>query len=274
MASDTPTKVTSPAETKAQHVLTVALCALITIGHAYGQPVQNRPGSTEESIAHVKSGEFSRWDVENIVQANAVRALPALKEQFGRAQDPLDKGKLASALIKLGDHDETYWQYLIQQAQPVIDSDAPTPLGHDAEGKTIPGPSPEFTRWAERHKLPVQDAGGDAIYIDPPKVLLLAMSGDPRAIPLLRQGLKTPNDFVKIFAAVGLAEMQDKASIPAIIQACKAAPAESAKELAEQLVYFDDIQAQDALDAFLPAETVRDLRDARAHGLGPLGYAQ
>jgi hypothetical protein len=58
MASDKPTKVIPTAATKVQHILTVMLCAFVTPGHAYGQPPQNTPGSIEESIAHVKSGEF------------------------------------------------------------------------------------------------------------------------------------------------------------------------------------------------------------------------
>jgi len=72
----------------------------------------------------VQSGDFSLHAVEEIVQAGAVQALPALREQFARAQDPLTKGKLASALLKLGDHEETYWQYLVQQALPVIETNA------------------------------------------------------------------------------------------------------------------------------------------------------
>lgn len=73
--------------------------------------------------------------------------------------------------------------------------------------------------------------------------------------------------------ASGLAELQDKDSIALIIEACERAPAEAARVIAESLVYFDDPDAQRAVDQYIPKERAKILRDAKAHGKKtPLGY--
>jgi hypothetical protein len=62
-----------------------------------------------DAIARVKSGQFSGVQVDLIARAQAVKAIPALKEQFTKVQDPLLKEKVAAALVRLGDQDESYW---------------------------------------------------------------------------------------------------------------------------------------------------------------------
>jgi len=100
----------------------------------------------------------------------------------------------------------------------------------------------------------------------PGKVAFLGWSRDPRAIPLLRQALLSPNYQIEIAAALGLAEIGDKDSIPFIIEACKRAPAEPAAAIAQALVYFDDNVAQSAVDQYIPKDVAKIYRDATAHG--------
>jgi PBS lyase HEAT-like repeat len=71
---------------------------------------------------------------------------------------------------------------------------------------------------------------------------------------------------IEIAAAEGLAELQDKESIPLIIQACERAPAEAAGVIAQSLVYFDDPEAQGAVDRYIPKDRSKILREARAQG--------
>jgi HEAT repeat protein len=137
----------------------------------------------------------------------------------------------------------------VRQAVPAIESDAPPIASYDSQGKLVPGPSPEF----------------------PGKVLMLAVTGDPRGIPLLRQALSSSNVMIQIFAAEGLAQMKDKDSIPLIIAACQRAPAEAAAAIARSLVYFDDLQAQSAADRYLPNESAKALREAKAKGMNGFG---
>jgi hypothetical protein len=58
-----------------------------------------------------------------------------------------------------------------------------------------------------------------------------------------------------------------------IISACKEAPAEAASMLAQALAYFDDPQAQGAVDTYIPKGIAKSLRDHRAAGKhGPFDY--
>jgi hypothetical protein len=93
------------------------ICALLTSA-AYGQAQQSQPetlaygadkANVPDAIAKVKSGDFLAIHVDLITWAGAVEAIPSLKEQFVRVQDPLLKAKVAAALVRLGDKDDTYW---------------------------------------------------------------------------------------------------------------------------------------------------------------------
>jgi HEAT repeat protein len=97
-------------------------------------------------------------------------------------------------------------------------------------------------------------------------LVFLASTGDRRAVPLLRQGLLSPNHQIEYAAAVGLAELQDKDSIPFILEACKIAPEAVAPAIGESLVYFDDPEAQKAVDRYVPKERARILREGKVAG--------
>ena len=260
--------------------LAVALIGLAqTPGVAYGQAGQPQPeklaygidkANVPDAIAKVKSGDFALVHVELIAEAGAVEAIPILKEQFVRSQDPLKKAKIADALVRLGDKDDTYWDYLVQLVTPAIESDAPDFMSYDEQGKALPGPSPAFQAWAKVHNA--SPDAEDSLYWLPGKVMMLGETGDPRAIPLLRQALLSPNHQIEAMAAQGLAEIQDKDSIPLIIEACQKAPAEAASAIADSLVYFDDPRAQGAVDTYIAKDTAKLLRDARAKGKKPFHY--
>jgi hypothetical protein len=247
-------------------------CALLA-GVAHGQVEQSQPdklaygagrANLSDAIDKVKHGNFALVDIELIAEAGAVRAIPALKEQFVRSQNSLTKAKIADALVRLGDKDATYWNFLAEQAALAVES--PDPRLADSQGKIVPEQfSPEFIAWSKAHNV-----SSDPVYGIPVLVILLAETGDPRGIPLLRRGLLSPNYFVVAAAAKGLAQIQDKASIPLMIDACKRAP-EAALAIAESLGYFDDPRAQSAVDTYLPKDIAKALREARAQGKKPFG---
>jgi hypothetical protein len=229
---------------------------------AYGADRANVP----DAIAKLKSGDFLAIHVDLITRAGAVEAIPDLKEQFLHVQDPLLKAKIAAALVRLGEKDDTYWDFLVKQATPALKSDAPDYMSYDSRGKTVPGPSPEFEAWLKAHNSPADSALEDSMYVLPGKVAFLGWSRDPRAIPILRQALSSPNHMIEVAAAMGLAEIGDQNSIPFIIAACKRAPAEAAAVIAQALVYFDDTEAQSAVDAYIPKDTAKLYRDAKTQG--------
>jgi hypothetical protein len=250
--------------------------ALLT-GFACGQSTQSQPEkladmpTLPDAIAKVKSGDFGAIHVELIAEASAVEAIPILKEQFVRVQDPLLKAKIASVLVRLGDKDDTYWDFLLKPATQAVESDAPNFISYDSQGKAIPGASPAFAAWAEAHNSSPDAMPEAQIYSAPGAVGLLALTGDPRAIPVLRRGLLSPNYQIEIMAALGLADLGDKGSIPLITEACGKAPAEAAAAIAQALVYFDDPAAQSAVDQYIPREIVKIYREARAQGRKPFG---
>jgi hypothetical protein len=229
---------------------------------AYGADLANVP----DAIARIKAGEFGGVHVDLITRAGAVEAIPILREQFLRVEDPLLKAKIAAALVRLGDKDNAYWDYLVKLATPALESDAPDFTNHDVQGKTLPGPSPQFEAWVKSHNLPTAGLAENTLYVFPGEVAFLGWSRDPRAIPLLRQALLSPNYQIEIVAAQGLAEIGDHESIPFIIEACKRAPAEVAAAIAQALVYFDDNAAQSAVDKYIPKDIAKIYREAKARG--------
>jgi PBS lyase HEAT-like repeat len=222
-------------------LLSCALLTAVVSCQIYGQDQQSQPErhaygveSVPDAIARVKSGEFAAVHVDLIATANAVEAIPVLKEQFERVQNPLLKTKIAAALVRMkGDKDNAYWDFLVKQAMPVLESDAPDFKGYDSQGKAVSSPSPEFQAWAKTHNVSPDSAAEGSIYMLPGRVLLLGWSRDRRAMPLLRRGLSSPNHTVQIMAALGLAEIGDKDSIPLIIDAGNKMPAEPAATMAE-----------------------------------------
>ena len=258
------------------------VCCALLAGVGYGQVVQPQPdkaangqkdAKVADAIAKVKSGDFGPIHVEIIAEAKAVEAIPILKEQFVRNQNERDKTKIAQALVKLGDKDDTYWDFLVQLATPAVESDAPDFMSFDEQGKMVPGPSPAFLAWAQAHNISPESVAKDGlsaveeqVYGLPGKVTLLGATGDRRAIPLLRRALLSPNHLIEAAAADGLAEIQDKESISYIVAACQRAPAEVASAIAEALVYFDDPQAQGAVDTYVPRERAKQLREGKAQG--------
>jgi HEAT repeat protein len=135
--------------------------------------------------------------------------------------------------------------------------------------QAIPALEEQFKR---AHHVSVSTAFQYARYDIPGKVLQLATAGDPRGIPLLRRALRSRNYLIVTWAAKGLAQIQDKQSIPLIIAAAQRAPTGYPSLIAESLLYFDDAQAQSAVDTYMPKDRAAIYREARARGMGVFGW--
>lgn len=246
-------------------------CSLLALS-ARAQATQKTPTELDEAIARVSSGDASNpGDVVVIANAGAVQSIPALEEQFRRSPDVNTKVSIASGLVKLRDRDDTYWNFLLEQATLAVDSNIPDVTFSESQGKmTTLGP--ELQAWAAAHNVSVNTAGIHAYYDFPGKVLQLATTGDPRGIPLLRRALQSRNYLIVLSAAKGLAQVQDKESIPLIIAEAQRAPAEYRSLIAESLVYFDDAQAQSAVDNYLSKQIATANRQERARGRGVFGW--
>lgn len=80
----------------------------------------------------------SIYFVEQLARSNAVESIPMLEQKFKETQDEFDKDHIASALIRLEDRDNTYWDFLLNSATDVLDSDAPFPFVFDEHGRKLP----------------------------------------------------------------------------------------------------------------------------------------
>jgi hypothetical protein len=233
-------------------VVLCALCFILLVGTAYAQEKQPEVPNVDKLIENVRQGKFTPAMVNQIVQLRAVQAIPVLKEQFAANVEKLPKQVLASALVRLGAAEDSYWNFLVEQAKPAVENDAPFPIAFDDEGKLIPRQlSPEFVAWANAKNLSPEGASREQVNSLPVDVTFVAVTGDPRGRDLLRRGLSSRNYFIQSVAAKGLAKMRDKESIPLIIAACKKAPAQAAELLARALVFMEDAAAQAAAETYI-----------------------
>jgi len=268
-------KMSTTRNTRLHSVLLKALYLIVLsafpICAAHGQAAVVQPDKVTNAIANVQSGHFNMTDVDNIAYVGAVEGIPVLEKQFVHAVDESLKAKIADALVRLGDKDDTYWDYLVQQATIAVENDAPFPVSLEGQGKTGPQQySPDFIAWTKAHNVSADSAAENETLLQPGIIIMLGQTEDPRAIPLLRQGLRSSNPFIENAAAMGLAQLQDKDSIPFIIGACQRASAATAHLVAKSLLYFDDPQAQNTAETYFSKEDLaRELEYIRAHGNKP-----
>lgn len=253
-------------------------CAALAGGaYAYGQKPDAR--KVEESLKRVQQWQLKQqdpveqvFDIRLLAQAGATQAMPALKQEFAVTKDNLLKLGIASALVKLGDKDPGYWDFLADKAREAVESDAPSVFLLNSEGRTDRNSefSPEFIAWAKAHNMEPPAAAQVQMFDLPVNFLAMAEIGDPRGRDLLRMGLKSRNLGIESYAAMGLAKLQDKDSIPLIIEACGKVSRERALLMATALVYFDDPRAQTAAEKFLDKPILEELRKLiREHGVDP-----
>jgi HEAT repeat protein len=209
-----------------------------------------------------RNNEDSRFYIGQAAATHPAETVAILKKNFVNTQDERYKAQIASALIRLGDKEDVYWDFLLRQGTSALESDASSAVKYDSQGKPIEGPSEEDA-WAKENR-------------NFNNVLTLAETvaetGDPRGVRFLQRALSSPNSDFQLTAAAGLARARDTDSIPLIIDLCKNASPEVARSIASQvLVYFDDPRAQSAVDQYLSKEAAKFAREQKAGGIGPLG---
>jgi hypothetical protein len=245
------------------------------IDHSKDLPYAKDPTNLSKALDNLKAGHYRANDVELVARMRASQAIPDLEALFPKTQDPEDKQKIANGLVRLGVADDTYWNFLSTRYSVAMDRGAPDPLRYDSHGQVVPDkPSEAFVAWASQNKLDVKAALFQVVFEDVGAVHAVATSQDERAIPLLRrafslQSFSMQNCLMQSAAARGLADLHDEGSIPLIIGASARASKDCAATIAKALVYFDDSDAQHAVDLYVPQEAAKIAREHRAHGYGP-----
>jgi hypothetical protein len=234
----------------------VVACALLTCA-AHGL---SQPETIANAIDEVKGGNYAY--VQQITRlAGREKAIPILEDLFAHAEDANTKPWIASELVKLGDKDNSYWQFVAQQASEEMQNGPPDFMKFDQEGNATPGPSAEFLAWAKARNLAPESFTYELVM--PIKFGMLIATDDPRAIPLLRRGLLSPNHMLEAIAAAGLVALKDRDSIPLIVEACKRAPKDARPAIAFSLLQFHDLEAQAAAEPFLPEDLVKKLHEEK-----------
>lgn len=257
--------------------LTLAfVCALFPIftyaqaqlSHQNSAPAPSQDPLTR-AIDEVKTGNWA--SVSTIVHVAGIStSIPILEELFLSSKDAETKEQIASTLMDLGDSKDVYWDFLLQQANEAIASDAPYPMFAETDGKGRADFSPAFAAWAKSHNLTANDAGELVMYRLPGHVMLLGDTHDTRAIPVLQKALKVHGFLIQVSAAEALAMLQDKDSIPLIVDACKNSPPEIASAIALfSLVRFDDPRAQSAAATYLSPDMLKSFEGKKLY-LGPI----
>jgi HEAT repeat protein len=201
--------------------LCLALSLLVNV--AYGQRADERRDEalkirTLQILNFLEqSTDYGPTTQEQIAEAKAGQLVSILEEKFVHSQDADIKARVAKALLDLGDKNEAYWDFLMEQAKLAIESDVPssrclTPTsctGHSA-----------YVAWARAHNAPEDsEAEMKLHWLLEERVGLVY--GDPRGIPLLREALKSANINIVSTGADALTRAHDKDSIPLIVEACK-----------------------------------------------------
>jgi HEAT repeat protein len=204
----------------------------------------------------------SLFYVREAAAKHPAETIAILEQNFVNTQDERLKAGTASALIRLGDKDDIYWDFLLRQVTLVLESEASSAVQNGSQEKLTEGPSPEDA-WAKENR----ESNEMLTFVD-----IVAETRDPRGVRVLRKVLLSSNSDFQLLAAGGLARARDKDSVSLIIDACKNAPPDVASAFASQvLVYFDDPRAQSAVDQYLSKDAAKFAREQKAGGVGPLG---
>lgn len=243
------------------------------------QPAPSSNGQIADEISKAtENTPLSLVYVRRLADEGATQAIPMLESKFASTTaelteakivtatvfvEDLDKANIASALVRLGDTKQEYFDFLSDQALLAIESNIPEYLTYDAVGKAGPGPSSQLSEWARGHNLAPAALEEEVLMALPSVVSLLGITGDARAVPLLQRGLLSPNYQIQIASARGLAKAADHSSIQQIIGACRRAPSEAASSIAAaSLVYFSDSDAQQAASDLIPQERLKRARES------------
>lgn len=237
-------------------------------------------GAIAELLQALKSDDLSRVGVQCAVELRATEAIPLLQRRYdalhadlaATSEDDLlqeiDKENIAVALLRLGAPDRGYWNFLAARAQLAVVRNFPRGYRYSDKSPGGDGTSPEFLAWAKVEGVSPEQADLDAFYGDPSSMMLVAETKDSRALPLLREGLRSRNPIVQIVAADGLADMRDKASLPLLIAAANRQD-DAQLEIVEALAYFDDPEAQRLAKAQIPPAILKETEERRARGCTP-----
>lgn len=206
-------------------------------------PAKSSEEQVRESVATEKKHTF-----QDLLHGDP-DAVADEKKFFALATDPELKQRVASILLGIGVRDQVYRDYLEHAAREALADETPWPDRHNAEGEPVDW-NPVFLKWCEKRGLMPWATFRKVAYEVPTPWYYVAASGDPVFYDLLMQGLRSHNLMIVVWAAEGLAKLQDPRSIEPLIAAGRHAVGEARYGIGKSLLYFSDPRAQAAAEEF------------------------
>lgn len=242
-------------------IFVLLLLVLIIVNASVGSAQRRDDIAKKREAEQLLNGKYT---FEQLLQREP-GAISNAKRVFALTTDTEIKQRLASVLLSLGEKDPVYFDYLKQEAEHALQNDMPWPTLYDEHGAkrstTVNTLNPDFLKWCKEHHEDPASAFEAAYYEVPVPWYNLAAAGDQRSYSLLIQGLHSHNLMIQVWAAMGLAKLQDPGAIDPIIAAVRNAPAETHDAMAKVLLHFQDSKAQAAADElFAHKEYLEPLR--------------
>lgn len=191
--------------------------------------------------------------IRRVANLGDPRVIPALQDAFDRQTRPLTRAFIAATLVRLGETDSRYFDYVAGEATEALNSDIPnwkdSTIAASNDGD-LQG-SEMIQAWARNHHMSLVDAIYRTMIEIPGAVEALSLTSDHRSVPILLQALHSKNPLIVREAALGLARMHEAAAIQPIIAACKRADREDRPWLAKSLLYFRSKRATEAAGSMI-----------------------
>lgn len=198
-------------------------------------------------------------------------AEPALRARFANVKEQDLKEMAAIALVRLGVKDDSYWLYLREHAEQAIRSGSPPPAKPEETDEQMI--QRLAAAWASAYNVSRNDASTAVTLDNPVSVALLFLTRDPRAIPVLRDGLRSPNPFIRIQAAQWLAQTQDRESVLLLIDALVRERPDLKPLMAQGLAHSYDRRADGMAAQYLSKDTLDHIHRRRDEECKQLGCA-
>jgi hypothetical protein len=232
----------------------VAYSICLVSGIAQGQ-------DTKTLQERISVRPFNTTVIGDVERSRDPALLPALRKAFEESEGKMEKQSIARTLIKLGDKDAKYFEFLAGFAKRAVESGAPDFWTYGPDGLIVRGVvNKEFERRCKDHGLDVQHELAAEFRTYPQDLNMLATAHDPRARDILRQGLASRNPLIITSAARGLALLQDRASVPEIIAAASRFPVKQVGFLiAGALSEYEGETVHREILAFLSDPALREL---------------
>lgn len=264
--------------TSARFGLTAVLVFFATHAHsqdrASSKLESDKPRSIEERQKEFKKkspqelGDLLDKDAEQVGVINRLRVLgdkssrAPLERAYAKAKTRDAKLAAATALVSLGKKDGEEWVVVNGAAQAALNEESPYPMKVDEKDSIVPKTySEEFLAWCAKRGEKPDIAADRALHAEPREFSFIGYTRDPRAIPVLLEGLKSKNHQLVVIAAQELARLQYKPAVLLIIDAARRLPKGMDLGLGYALACFDDPKAQAAFPQYIRNEkAVEELR--------------